>query len=136
MKDVRFIRNMMLLCGLFIVLGIVLGPSMASAQAATSKAIKFETYRTAIKKDYGIDIKDFKEQLKGGRADGKEIVKYDLKQILMGIKIEQEHTTNKMMALEISMDHLEEIPDYYTRLAEMEEEAEDELEDMKASSKK
>lgn len=135
MKDVRFSRNMMLVCGLFIVLCIFLGPAIASAQA-TSKAIKFETYRTAIKKDYGIDIKEFKEQLKGGRADGKEITKYDLKQILMGIKIEQEHTTNKMMALEISMDHLEVIPDYYTRLAEMEEEAEDELEDIKASSKK
>jgi hypothetical protein len=120
---------------LFIVLGVLLGPAMVGAQA-TSKAIKLETYRTAIKKDYGIDIKEFKDQLKGGKADGKDITKYDLKQILMGIKIEQEHTTNKMIALEITMDHLEEIPDYYTRLVEMEEEAEEEWEDMKESSKK
>jgi hypothetical protein len=34
------------------------------------------------------------------------------------------------------MDHLEGIPDYYTRLIEMLEEAEEEMEDIKASSKK
>lgn len=135
MQEVKFNRHMILVCGLWIALGILLGPAMASAQA-TSKAIKLETYRTAIKKDYGIDTKEFKDQLKGGRADGKDITKYDLKQILMGIKIEQEHTTNKMIALEITMDHLEEIPDYYTRLIEMEEEAEEDWEDMKESSKK
>lgn len=135
MKEFEFSRNMILACGLLIAFGIILGPAMVGAQA-TSKAIKLETYRTAIKKDYGIDIKDFKDQLKGGKADGKDITKYDLKQILMGIKIEQEHTTNKMIALEITMDHLEEIPDYYSRLIEMEEEAEEEWEDMKESSKK
>jgi hypothetical protein len=135
MEGIRLNRNMMLVCGVLVVLGILLGPAMVSAQA-TGKATKLETYRTAIKKDYGIDIKEFKDQLKGGKADGKDITKYDLKQVLMGIKIEQEHTTNKMIALEITMDHLEEIPDYYTRLQEMEEEAEEEMEDSKASSKK
>lgn len=128
MMHVRFNRNVMLMCGLLIALGIILSPVLASAQA-TGKGVKFETYRTAIKKDYGIDIKDFKDQLKGGKADGKDITKYDLKQLLMGIKTEQEHTTNKMIALEITMDHLEKIPDYYDRLAEMEEEALDNLED-------
>jgi predicted ATP-grasp superfamily ATP-dependent carboligase len=54
----------------------------------------------------------------------------------MGIKIEHEHTTNKMIALEITMDHLEEIPDYYTRLQEMEEEAEEDMEEVKESPKK
>jgi hypothetical protein len=110
------------------------GPVLANAQTADRG--KFEAYRAAIKKDYGIDIKEFKDQLKGGKADGKDITKYDLKQVLMGIKIEQEHTSNKMVALEITMDHLEEIPDYYTRLIEMEEEAEDEMEDVKAKTKK
>jgi hypothetical protein len=135
MKDIRFSRNMMLMCGLLIALGLLLGPDMANAQA-TNKATKLETYRTAIKKDYGIDIKEFKDQLKGGKADGKDITKYDLKQVLMGIKIEQEHTTNKMIALEITMDHLEKIPDYYTRLQEMEEEAEEDMEEVKESPKK
>jgi hypothetical protein len=108
---------------------------MAGAQA-TDKANKFETYRVAIKKDFGIDIKDFKDQLKGGKSDGKDITKYDLKQILMGIKIEQEHASNKMIALEITMDHLEKFPDYYTRLQDMEEEAEEDMEEVQAKTKK
>jgi len=135
MKEFRFSRNMMLVCGLLIVLGILLGPVMANAQAA-NKGIKLETYRTAIKKDFGIDIKEFKDQLKGGKADGKDITKYDLKQVLMGMKIEQEHAANKMIALEITMDHLEKFPDYYTRLQEMEEEAEEDMEEVKESPKK
>ena len=135
MMNYRFRRTTMSVCGFLIVLGILLGPDMASAQA-TNKTGKLETYRTAIKKDYGIDLKEFKDQLKGGKADGKDITKYDLKQILMGIKIEQEHATNKMIALEITMDHLEKIPDYYTRLQEMEEEAEEDMEEVKESPKK
>jgi hypothetical protein len=125
------------LCALafLIIAGLLLAPVTASAQA-TEKGSKFETYRAAIKKDYGIDIKEFRDQLKGGKSDGKDITKYDLKQILLGIKIEQEHTSNRMIALEITMDHLEEIPDYYTRLIEMEEEAEEEMEDEKPSPKK
>jgi hypothetical protein len=135
MRYERFFRHLVFACGLFIILGLLLGPVVVGAQA-TDKANKYETYRSAIKKDFGIDIKDFKDQLKGGKSDGKDITKYDLKQILMGIKIEQEHTSNKMIALEIAMDHLGEIPDYYTRLIEMEEEAEDEMEEVNAKTKK
>ncbi len=43
---------------------------------------------------------------------------------MMGIKVESEHATNKMIALELTMDHLEEFPYYYTRLEKMENEAE------------
>jgi hypothetical protein len=135
MRYERFFRHLVFACGLFIILGLLLGPVLAGAQA-TDKANKYETYRSAIKKDFGIDIKDFKDHLKGGKSDGKDITKYDLKQILMGIKIEQEHVSNKMIALEITTDHLEEIPDYYTRLIEMEEEAEDEMEEVKEKTKK
>ncbi|HOP85512.1 MAG TPA: hypothetical protein PLM71_07870 [Syntrophorhabdaceae bacterium] len=94
---------------------------------------KFEEYRKAIKSAYNIDIKKFKGKLKGGRADGKAITKYDLQQLIMGIKVELEHTKDKMTALEIATDHLEEIPDYYTRLLKMEKEAEEEIE-MKAKN--
>jgi len=93
---------------------------------------RYEEYRKAIKKEYGIDIIHFRGNLKGGRADGKPITKYDLQQLLMGIKVEQEHTSNRMTALEIATDHLEEIPDYYTRLEKMEKDAEAE---MKAKAK-
>jgi len=41
-----------------------------------------------------------------------------------GIKVEQEHTKDIDMAREIALDHLNEMPDYYTRLAKMEKGAE------------
>lgn len=44
-------------------------------------------------------------------------------QLKIGVKIEQEHTTDKKIAEKIARDHLKEIPDYYTRLAKMEKEA-------------
>ncbi|MBP7603249.1 MAG: hypothetical protein KBA15_04945 [Spirochaetes bacterium] len=74
----------------------------------------------------------FKDRLPGGYADGKDITRYDLDQLILGIKIELEHTSNRLIALEIAADHLEEIPDYYTRLEEMEERYEREV---KASKK-
>ena len=86
---------------------------------------EFEKYRSAIRDTHGIDIARFADKLTGGRADGKDIMKYRLDQMLMGIKIEREHTTDKMTALEITIDHLDEIPDYYTRLQKMEMEYED-----------
>ncbi len=125
---------------LFLILGIVCAFALciaipASEAQSTEKAKKLEEYRTAIKKAYGIDIKNFKGKLRGGRADGKDITDFDLQELLMGIKVEQEHTTDKMTALEISTDHLEEIPDYYTRLEKMEKEAEEEWEAKKKTEK-
>jgi uncharacterized protein DUF5661 len=81
-----------------------------------------EDYRKAIKDAYRIDITDFKDRLKGGRADGKPITNYDLKELLEGIKFEREHTDDSLLALEMAMDHLETIPDYYFRLHRMEKE--------------
>jgi hypothetical protein len=108
---------------LTMLLTLTLLAGVHSTNAQTEDPKKFEQYRAAIKQEYGIDIKDFKGNLHGGRADGKGITKYDLQQLLMGIGVEQEHMKDKMTALEISMDHLEEFPDYYTRLKKMEEEA-------------
>ncbi len=94
----------------------------AKAPQYASDQEKFSAYRTTISKKYEIDIKNFKEQIKGGRSSGQRVIKYPLDQLLMGIAVEQEHTRDKMKALEISMDHLEEFPDYYTRLQQMEDE--------------
>jgi Protein of unknown function (DUF5661) len=92
---------------------------------------KFETYRQAIKDAFQIDIKAFKDVLKGGIADGKPIIAYDLEELLTGIKFEMEHTRDGLIALEIAMDHLEVIPDYYSRLRRLEREAKsDKLLDM------
>lgn len=38
------------------------------------------------------------------------------KQLDMGIPIEHEHTKDKDLATDIALQHLDEIPDYYTRL--------------------
>jgi len=81
-----------------------------------------EDYRTAIKDAYRVDIANFKDRLKGGRADGKPITKYDLKELLAGIKFEREHTDDNLLALEMAMDHLETVPDYYSRHQKMEQE--------------
>lgn len=128
MKKVFSVAILLFSCVFLI--GTLLFAYNSYAQGEDQK--KYEEYRKAIKKEYGIDIVHFRGNLKGGRADGKPITKYDLQQLLMGIKVEQEHTSNRMTALEIATDHLEEIPDYYTRLEKMENDAEAE---MKAKAK-
>ena len=45
------------------------------------------------------------------------------KQLEMGIPIEHEHTRDKDLATDIALQHLDEIPDYYTRLKKMESDA-------------
>ncbi len=44
-------------------------------------------------------------------------------QLQMGIPIEHEHTKDKDLATDIALQHLDEIPDYYTRLKKMESDA-------------
>lgn len=57
-------------------------------------------------------------------------------QIKLGVKVEQEHTSDVEEAKKIAMDHLTEFPDYYDRLGKMEKEAKadsvdsDEIEDL------
>jgi hypothetical protein len=46
------------------------------------------------------------------------------KELKKGMKVEMEHTTDKGEAETIALHHLEELPDYYTRLIKMEGEAE------------
>lgn len=62
--------------------------------------------------------------LSEGFSRGKDI-KHDPSELKMGIDVEYEHTTSPLISRKIAMDHLAEIPDYYTRLKRMEEEAED-----------
>ena len=57
-----------------------------------------------------------------GRSIGFE-GEYDSHQLAMGIKVEMEHTNNKIISEKIAKDHLAEISDYYTRLDKMEKEA-------------
>jgi ADP-ribose pyrophosphatase YjhB (NUDIX family) len=66
------------------------------------------------------------EELIGGRADGKHGSEYDPVEFVEGAKIEMEHTNKGSESIEIAKDHLEEIPDYYTRLKKMEDKADEE----------
>jgi len=71
------------------------------------------------------------EALPGGRAKGKKPSDFDQDELDAGIKVEHEHLVGggyskqetEDIAREIAMDHLTEIPDYYTRLDKMESEA-------------
>lgn len=44
----------------------------------------------------------------------------DPQELKMGIEIEKEHTKDEDKARKIALDHLAEIPDYYSRLKKME----------------
>ncbi len=44
-----------------------------------------------------------------------------MKQLKMGKKVEQEHTSNPKATREIALDHLGEVPNYYTKLKKVEE---------------
>jgi len=120
--------NRLRITALIFIFVFVLCVNFSIADSDSREDATFEQYREAIQKECGIDINNFSETLKGGRADAKDITKYNLIQLVMGIKVELEHTTNKMIALEITMDHLEEFPYYYTRLEKMEKEMKKEME--------
>ena len=75
-------------------------------------------------------IGEIEDKINGGLADNvtldgiakKHKVSVDVikKQFDTGIKVEMEHTNNKELAKEITMDHLFEDPKYYTKLKKME----------------
>ena len=66
--------------------------------------MQLKSHRTVeqIAKKHRMDVSDIQRQLD------------------MGVPIEHEHTRNKTLATDIALQHLDEIPDYYTRLKKME----------------
>lgn len=72
-----------------------------------------------LKKEFGLNIYVFKNKIEGGKADDfklDDLKKIDLKELIKGIKVEQEHTDDLYRAMEIALDHLREQEDYYTKL--------------------
>jgi len=129
----------------------LLGQMELSVKSMMSVPIFNEYYNTVeerLSKEYGLvqeiinnrisallenPQKAVGEYIKGGEADSKSVediaqkhevpvffIKHELS---IGSKIELEHTDDKALAREIAMDHLWEIPDYYTRLEKMEKDA-------------
>lgn len=66
------------------------------------------------------DVDQDGDQLEGGLGDDADVMEFDPQQIIKGIEVEMEHTKDPKIALEITMDHLKELPDYYSRLEVME----------------
>ena len=71
----------------------------------------------------------FNEQMKPYKTPEQIAKKHRLevsfieKQLKIGEPIEHEHTKDHKLAMEIALQHLDEIPDYYTRLLKMEKDA-------------
>ena len=65
------------------------------------------------------------EDMAESEADDKGITASDVhpEQLVMGIKVEMEHTDSQNEAKKIALDHLAEFADYYTRHAKMEKKA-------------
>jgi hypothetical protein len=75
----------------------------------------------AEQKAYELAAK-FSRILESGRAKEKGTTagKVDSKELAMGMEVEKEHTPDPETAKRIALDHLAELPDYYTRLKKME----------------
>ena len=58
--------------------------------------------------------------LRGGKSGGKVPEGIDPEQLNKGIEVEAEHSSDPATAKKIAIDHLTEMPDYYTRLDQME----------------
>lgn len=54
------------------------------------------------------------DMLAGGLADDKKPQDFDKEQLALGLKVEMEHASDPMIALEIAMDHLSEDNAYYS----------------------
>ena len=95
--------------------------------------IKFKKFLLTEKKKY-FSEDDYKEAIAdmekrpndrepGGIGDWSKPSEFDAKELRMGAEVEFEHTNDIFLAIQIAMDHLKEIKDYYTRLVKMEKEA-------------
>jgi hypothetical protein len=91
----------------------------SSKQSAIQYLADLTNSKVIIAKE---ELNDFMNE---GRASSEGLTKeqVDQKELEMGIEIEKEHTSDKKMAEKIALDHLAEIPNYYTLLKEMEESA-------------
>lgn len=91
-------------------------------------AVKFESHED--EKIFSQDLFDelcetYRDRMPGGIGDDTRPEDVDPHQLFMGVLVEFEHTHDPMTAMEIALDHLTEIPDYYDRLEEMEDGARD-----------
>ena len=61
-------------------------------------------------------MRSHKDRIPGGLADDKTPDDFEKEQLVAGLNVELEHTSDPRIALEIAMDHLTEDPKYYEKL--------------------
>lgn len=69
-----------------------------------------------------LGMEELENLMTSGNSQGSDEFGPDPKELAMGIEVEHEHSDVPQIQRKIALDHLAEIPDYYTRLKEMEEE--------------
>ena len=106
----------------------VIAKNCEEINASLKKKADVEYFSDTIKEIPPIDFET--EFMLAGKSKGcnSDINKDQLE---IGIKVEMEHTTNPVIAEKIACDHIKEIPNYYTLLAEMEAKAKAEFEQAK-----
>jgi len=95
-----------------------LGKTPKSYGTPTGKHVAKEKYDTP-----GDDAKTaaWQDKIPGGLSDKKTPWDFPTKSLREGEKVEKEHTSDKHLQREISMDHLTEDPHYYEKLKKMED---------------
>jgi hypothetical protein len=89
--------------------------------------------------DDTVRTKEVKEGFKGHKSVEEIAKKHKVspsfieKQLEMGMKVEHEHTTDNDQAMDIALQHLDEIPNYYSKLKKVEKVKEDWSEKYKKS---
>ena len=106
----------------------VIAKNCEEIEVSLKKKADIEYMSDTIKEIPPIDFET--EFMLAGKSKG---VNTDINkdQLEIGTKVEMEHTTNHLIAEKIAMDHIKEIPNYYTLLAEMEAKAKFEFEQAK-----
>ena len=106
-------------------------PSSRKPKKKSPKTLNLFSIRPRKKDEHDEAAEKTAEALPGGKARGKKPSDFDAGELAAGVKVEQEHLVGNGyskqerddIAREVAMDHLAEIPDYYTRLDKMESEA-------------
>lgn len=85
---------------------------LREASAAVRERLSEDSAAEKKMKAFSQDGRSVKDSVTDSDVDPEELKK--------GIEVEYEHTSDRDTAKRIALDHLAEIPDYYTRLAKME----------------
>jgi len=88
---------------------------------------KHHTVMSAMREGFtrggGKEKKAWEDKLPGGLSDNKVPDQFDPSALREGRRVESEHTKDKHLQTEISMDHLTEDPEYYGKLKKVEKRA-------------